>query len=220
MVLERNGIDVKIFDEFSCCGISSRSSGDIATFKELAEKNISLIPDDIDYLLTDCASCGSAWEFYPDILDGELQEKAEKIAGKAININKFLSLIDVYIPEGVTLENTVTYHDPCHLARFQKVTEEPRELLKKIPGINFVEMNEANKCCGAAGTFCIVKPEISSKISMRKAQNILDTKANMVATSCSACKIGLAQGLIGLNSSKQILSPVEILAMLYLQESK
>jgi len=217
MALEKNGIKTEIPANLSCCGISSRSAGDIKTFKELAEKNIKLIPDDTDYLLTDCASCGSAWDFYPDILEGELKEKAERIASKAININKFLAKLNIYIPEGVKLENTVTYHDPCHLARFQKVTEEPRKILKKIPGVNYVEMAEADKCCGAAGTFCIVKPEISLLISKRKARNILDTQADIIATSCSACKIGLTQGLTELNTKKQVLSPVELLAMLYIQ---
>ncbi|HSA07715.1 MAG TPA: (Fe-S)-binding protein [Candidatus Gastranaerophilales bacterium] len=218
MVLEKNGIEVKIPKNFSCCGISSRSAGDFKTFKALAECNIKLIPDDIDFLITDCASCGCAWDFYAEITEGELKEKAEIIAKKAVNINKFLDQIELYIPENVRIEETVTYHDPCHLARFQHVTKEPRNILKKIPGLIYKELEEADKCCGAAGTFCIVKPEISKGVSLKKAKNIINTNADYVSTSCSACKIGLSQGLIGLNSKKAIISPVEFLAMLYLKE--
>ncbi len=218
MVLEKNGVEVYIPDNFSCCGISSRSAGDFDTFKKLAEKNISLIPDDIDYLLTDCASCGSAWEFYPDLFEGELKNKAFRLYEKAVNINKFLETIDVYIPENVELKQVVTYHDPCHLARFQHVSEEPRSLLRKIPGLVYREMHGADKCCGAAGTFCVVKPGISQAISASKAKNILDTDADLVSTSCSACKIGISQGLAGMNAEKQILSPVELLAKLYILE--
>ncbi len=218
MVLEKNGIEAQIPENLSCCGISSRSAGDMDTFKMLAEKNISLIPDDIDYLVTDCASCGSAWEFYPELFEGGLNQKAQKLYEKSININKFLDRIDLYIPENIALEKTVTYHDPCHLARFQYVTKEPRRLLQKIPGIDYREMQEADKCCGAAGTFCIVKPGISQAISKNKAQNILDSGADVVCTSCSACKIGISQGLVSLNTKKQVASPVELLARLYIQE--
>ncbi len=218
MVLEKNGVKARIPKGLSCCGISSRSAGDIQTFKELARRNVSLIPDDIDYLITDCASCGSAWEFYPEVLEGELKEKAQNLYKKAININKLLNRIELYIPEGIELEESVTYHDPCHLARFQHVIDEPREVLKKIPGVDYREMNEADRCCGAAGTFCVLKPGVSQGISSNKAQNILDTKAQMVATSCSACKIGLAQGLAGLGEEKTLISPVELLAKLYIRE--
>lgn len=217
MVLEKNGIEVQIPENFRCCGISSRSAGDLKTFRELAEHNIKLIPDDIDYLITDCASCGSAWEFYPEILEGESRNKAEHLYKRAININKFLNLIDPYIPEGASLKEVVTYHDPCHLARFQDVTEEPRDIIRKIPGVTYVEMEEADKCCGAAGTFCVIKPGVAQAISKRKAKNILNTNAGVVSTSCSACKIGLTQGLAGLNAKKQVLSPVELLAKLYIK---
>ncbi len=218
MILEKNGFEVEIPKNFSCCGISSRSSGDFNTFKNLAEKNIRLIPDDVDVLLTDCASCGSAWDFYPEIFEGELREKAEILAKKSVNIYKFLSDTGVYIPENVSLDGVVTYHDPCHLARFQHVTQEPRNLLKKIPGLKYVELNDADKCCGAAGTFCVVKPELSSAISAKKAENIVNTEADIVSTSCSACKIGIAQGLVNRNSSKSLISPVELLAILYTKE--
>lgn len=218
MVLEKNGIEVQIPENLSCCGISSRSAGDIKTFKTLAEHNIKLIPEDIDYLVTDCASCGSAWEFYHSLFEGELKQKAYMLYKKSININSLLEKIDIYIPDKISLNETVTYHDPCHLARFQHVTEEPRSLLKKIPGVEYREMKEADKCCGAAGTFCLVKPEISRAISEKKAHNILETSADKVCTSCSACKIGLSQGLISLKSYKEIISPVELLARLYIQE--
>jgi len=217
MVLEKNGFEVLIPD-FSCCGMPARSAGDFNTFKKQAEKNLALIDDDTDFILTDCASCGSVWEYYTDILDGDLKEKAQKILPKAVNINKFLAGIDLDIPKNVKLDLNVTYHDPCHLKRFQNVYIEPREILKKIPGINLTEMKDADKCCGASGTFCIVNPDISRKISRRKAENILAAKADAVATGCPSCKIGLAQGLVQTDADKPIYQPVELLAKLYLIE--
>ncbi len=218
IVLEKNGFKVNIPKNFSCCGIAARSAGDFESFSKLAENNLNQIPDDIDYIITDCASCGSAWEFYPEFTEGKLKEKAEKLAKKSININKFLAEKEIYFPKNNAFNKRVTYHDPCHLKRFQKVSEEPRKLIKQMQGVDFEEMKDADVCCGAAGTFCVSQSEISQVISAEKARNIIDTKADIVATSCAGCKIGLAQGLIQENHNIPIYNPVEILAELYLNE--
>jgi len=218
IVLEKNGYKVNIPKNFTCCGIAARSSGDFESFSELAENNINQIPEDVDYIITDCASCGSVWEFYTDYVEGKLKEKAEKLAAKTVNINKFLADREIYMPENIQINKKVTYHDPCHLKRFQNVSEEPRKILKQIQGIDFQEMKDADVCCGAAGTFCISQPEISTVISTEKAQNILNTEADIVCTSCAGCKIGLSQGLIEKKSTMPIYHPVELIAEIYLQE--
>lgn len=220
MVLEKNGFNVTIPENFTCCGIAARSSGDFQSFSELAENNLNRIPDNTDYIITDCASCGSVWEFYPEFTGGELKEKAKILAEKTININKFLADREIYIPANVETAKKITYHDPCHLKRFQKVFEEPRKILKQLQGIDFQEMKDADTCCGAAGTFCISQPEISKTISSEKARNILNTGADIVCTSCAGCKIGLYQGLIEKNSAIPVYHPVELLAELYLLEEK
>ncbi len=89
----------------------------------------------------------------------------------------------------------VTYHDPCHLSRYQGITKEPREIIKSIPGIEFIELPEADWCCGGAGTYNITNNEISMKILERKINNIKKTRADIVATSCPACMIQLSYGL-------------------------
>ena len=220
MVLEKNGFKVNIPKNFTCCGIAARSAGDYKSFSELAENNLNQIPDNVDYIITDCASCGSVWEFYPDFVRQELVNKARLLTEKTININKFLAEREIYIPENAEINKKITYHDPCHLKRFQKVFEEPRKILKKIQGIDFREMKDSDVCCGAAGTFCISQPEISKAISSQKAQNIINTEADIVCTSCAGCKIGLSQGLTEKNSTIPIYHPVELLAELYLIDEK
>jgi glycolate oxidase iron-sulfur subunit len=217
ITLEINGMQIKIPD-FSCCGLPARNIGDFDTFKKQAQKNLDLIDNDADFILTDCASCGSVFHHYADIVDDEYKEKTNMLASKAMNIHKFLSERELYIPDNINLNFTVTYHDPCHLKRFQNVYSEPRNLLKRIPGINLIEMKDADKCCGAAGSFCAVCPDISKKISAQKAQNIITTEADIVTTSCPGCKIGIAQGLAQFNTDKPILQPVELLAKIYLPE--
>jgi len=206
-VLEKNGYEVYMPKGFSCCGMAAKSAGDMQTFNELMENNISKIPDDTEYIITECASCGSAWQDYP-----------EEYAKKAVNIYKFLDELDLYIPENASYNKTVTWHDPCHLVRFQHVKDEPRNILKKIPGVKFVEMKEADRCCGAAGSFCATKPRVSLPISKRKAKNIIESGADAVATSCSGCKIGIMQGLAATGRVIPLISPIEILAKLYKKE--
>ncbi|MEK7851193.1 MAG: (Fe-S)-binding protein, partial [Deltaproteobacteria bacterium] len=95
----------------------------------------------------------------------------------------------------------VTYHDPCHLSRYQGITMEPREIIKSIPGIEFIELPEADWCCGGAGSYSIENNEISMKILERKINNVKKTGADILATSCPACMIQLSYGVkrFGLN---------------------
>ncbi|MDD3149265.1 MAG: (Fe-S)-binding protein [Candidatus Gastranaerophilales bacterium] len=202
IVLEANGIDITIPD-FECCGILARNYGDINTFRDLAKKNIKKVSADIDYLITDCASCGYAWMEYLKYFD---------IPFKIIDINEFLIKENLEIPDNSGFKAKVTYHDPCHLKRGMGVSKEPREILQKIPNVIFEEMEDADKCCGAAGTFCVTNSKISQKISDNKAKNIIKTDCDYVCTSCSGCTIGLYQGLIAEKSDIQVLQTIELVA--------
>lgn len=204
LVLEKNGFEVHIPKGFKCCGMAAKNSGDLDTFSKLAEHNIKQVPEDAEFILTECASCGSAWQSYG--------------YKNVINIYKFLDDINLHIPKNASFNHTVTWHDPCHLIRYQGISKEPRSILKKVSGLIYKEMEEAGKCCGAAGTFCITKPGISLAISRKKAKNVINSGADIVSTSCSGCKMGITQGLASLGAIKRIMSPVEILASLYSQE--
>jgi glycolate oxidase iron-sulfur subunit len=216
MVCEVNGINYQIPD-FECCGIPARNAGDFDSFVELAKKNLDKIPDNIDFMVTDCASCGTVWYMYAQILEGKYQEKALKISQNSLNINTLLAKIDLYIPEYTGEKVKVTYHDPCHLVRFQKVVDEPRKILNMLPNVDFVEMKNADKCCGASGNFFICQEKISQDISKQKASNIIATEAQIASTSCPSCNIGIIQGLQGLGKDLPVYQPVELLADLYLK---
>ena len=216
IILETNGFDVNIPD-FSCCGVPARNFGDFDTFKELAKKNLDLIPDDIDYLLSDCASCSLAFKAYIEALDGEYKEKAEKVFAKALNINEFILKYNLNSVKSKK-NKKITYHAPCHLERGLKVIDEPREVLKGISGIEYTEMKDADLCCGAAGSYFITCPEISKKISYKKAENIENTGSDIVCTSCSGCTIGLLQGLSLKNQDIKVYQTVELLAECIIEE--
>jgi len=98
------------------------------------------------------------------------------------------------IPAGA-LSGKVTYHDPCHMSRYQNVVKQPRALLKKIPGLTYVEMPEADLCCGAAGSYNIMHYEQSMKVLDRKMDNLKKTEADILATECPGCLIQLSYGV-------------------------
>ena len=137
-----------------CCGVPHRAYGDIEAARDLARKNISAL-EQYDHVVTDCASCGAALKEYKHLLkdDPEYHERAETLSGRAADISEFLVRHDFPKPQGHA-PLRVTYHDPCHLVRGQGIKSQPREILRSIPGIEYVEMQGADVCCGAAGSFC------------------------------------------------------------------
>lgn len=174
-----------------CCGIPFLSSGNAEQFKKQAEFNISQIPDDFDYFITDCASCQSAFREYENYIDDEkLLKKIKKINKKSINIVDFTlnNIESIEFNEKITF----TFHKPCHLEDLSFL----KEFLSKSKNVEYIEMDEYDKCCGFSGEFAVKNPKISKKISAKKAQNAIKTNADYIITSCPACILGLTQGTI------------------------
>lgn len=155
-VLTRNGCEVIIPKDAKCCGMPHVANGKLDTARRLAVHNIKIYNSfNLDYIISDCASCSSAlsakhMEF---LLGGlKIEDEAQQFAGKVMDLTQFLvEVLDIKIPEKNIDELTrVTYHDPCHLANAQGIKQAPRELLKRIPEVEFVEMPEANRCCGGS----------------------------------------------------------------------
>ena len=221
-ILKQNNCDVIIPDELLCCGMPARNIGAVDVARFLAIENIKYFSEETagnyDYIAVDCASCGAMLKSYPELFenDPQMKEKAFNIKEKIIDINVLLTKLEIKLPE-TTKELTVTYHDPCHLKRSQNVHLEPRHLISGINGINFVEMNKADSCCGAAGSFFITNAKVSMAISTTKAKNITATGSDIVLTSCPSCKVGLSQGLIEVGESMMIYHPVELIYSLMKQ---
>lgn len=219
-VLGENNVEVKIGKEDLCCGIPSIVSGDLAHAKEMALKNINTYSAfDIDALVFVCPSCAVAFkEEYPKLFANaspQIQEKVKNLAQKVKDINEFLLHdIELKLPEQPVTE-TVTYHDPCHLARSLNVKEEPREILQKIPGVNFVEMKDADMCCGFGGSFSLSYYELSHRINEDKLKNIADTQATTLATSCPGCMIHFQDGISQRKMPQKVAHVVQVLSRAY-----
>ncbi|MEL7564162.1 MAG: (Fe-S)-binding protein [Dehalobacterium sp.] len=215
-VLEKNHCQVEV-PETVCCGGPHQSGGDFEEAKRLARKNIDSFEKlNIEAIITDCATCGSILKEYVDLLehDPDYREKAGKFSVKVKDINEFLCEIGFSRVVG-SLEAKVSYHDPCHLVRGQKITDPPREILQSISGLELREMKEADMCCGGAGSYGALYPEMSKKILERKINNFKDTGADFLVTSCPACMMQLEFGMREHGLKARVMHPVQLLAQAY-----
>ena len=173
-----------------CCGLPPHVYGDEEAARMLIRRNLDTFADaEVDCIVADCGSCFSFLSDYPKLID---DDRAAALAAKVRELSSFL--IETGVTAGRHLDASVTYHDPCHLSRYQNVTKPPRELLKSIDGVDFRELPEADWCCGSAGTYNIFHYEQSMEVLRRKMYNVGKTDARILATSCPACLIQLAHG--------------------------
>lgn len=219
-VLAANNVAVVVPSDQGCCGVPASVNGDIASAREMAKRNLRAFEAaGVDALVVSCSSCGSAWKHsYAELLaeDSEYGELARKWQKKTYDIHEFLVKVVPFRREGLgRVECRVTYHDPCHLNRGQGINKEPREILRSIPGVELVEMKEPGRCCGMAGSFSIVHPDLSDKISAKKIADIAGTKTEVVATGCPACRLQLASGVINAGLGHKVVHPIQLLAEAY-----
>jgi glycolate oxidase iron-sulfur subunit len=216
--LTKNGVEVHVPRAQGCCGAPVfLGAGDFATGRRFADVNVKAFKD-LEYIVTDCATCASAMKDYVKFLaDTEERRQDYKVFGDKIkDITEFL--VDVlklppsaYRVAGEFKGKTVTWHEPCHLGRYLGVREQPRRILKSLKDINYVEMPDADRCCGMAGTFSIYYYELSQKIAGRKVDSIASTGADVVVTDCPGCEIQLIDSLTRRGKPIQVRHIMELL---------
>ncbi len=222
-IFKSHGVGVEIPTNLSCCGIPALASGDKKSFTTMAAQNIAILKNiDFDYIVTACASCTetikSFWAEYAT--DESLRVDAEKIGAKAMDISQFL--IDVLkvdatkrsqAPENSKVPaKKITYHDSCHLKKSLGIWRQPRELVKLNQNYKFVEMKEADRCCGCGGSFTLTHYDISKKIGAHKCQNIIQSDADIVTAGCPACMMQITNALALSNSKALVKHVAEIYA--------
>jgi glycolate oxidase iron-sulfur subunit len=194
-LLKKLGKSVTILNN-CCCGLPAHSYGDIDAAKKLAGKNLGILsPQALDVIVTDCSSCASFLKKYPELFaDDERHETAQNVAALFRDAVELIFSTDS-LPAVSHDPVIVTYHDPCHASRGQKIAKEPREILKKIPGVEYRELPEADWCCGGAGSYALSHYDLSQRVLDRKMENLKKTDADMLVTSCPACMIQLSYGI-------------------------
>jgi glycolate oxidase iron-sulfur subunit len=215
--LNRNGVEVIVPRGQGCCGAPVfLGAGDFAIGRRLADTNIKAFGD-LEYVITDCATCASAMKDYVKYLadNDERRQKYTGFAGRIKDITEFLVDVLQLPPSAYRVApefrgKTVTWHEPCHLGRYLGVKEQPRKILKSIPDINYVEMPNADRCCGMAGTFSIYFYELSKKIADKKLADIRSTGADIVVTDCPGCQIQLIDGITRNHMSQKVMHIMEL----------
>jgi glycolate oxidase iron-sulfur subunit len=200
--LTRHGVEVIVPREQGCCGAPVfLGAGDFKTGRKMADSNIKAFKN-LDYIITDCATCASSLIDYEKFLaDTPERSESYKIFGKKIkDISQFLVDVLKLPPSAYQIApefegKKVTWHDPCHLVRHLGVRDQPRQILKSMSGIQYIEMPDADRCCGMAGSFSIYYYDLSQKIADRKAAAIKSTGADIVVSSCPGCEIQLIDSL-------------------------
>lgn len=192
-VLTRNGIEVHLTGNQGCCGALNTHSGEPDSAIEMAKKNIdSFLSISPDAIVTASAGCGATMKDYDELLanESDYADKAKQVADLTKDIHELLVEYEFDAPTK-SLDVKVTYQDACHLANVQKITQAPRTILNAIPGLELIELGEAALCCGSAGTYSITQREMSAQLGKRKARNVIDTGADIVATGNPGCAMQL-----------------------------
>ncbi|NNC88708.1 MAG: 4Fe-4S dicluster domain-containing protein [Akkermansiaceae bacterium] len=212
-VLTRNGVEVVVPKGQGCCGALSWHVGDREAAMGFARQNLAAFPDDVDAIVTNAAGCGSGMHEYPLILKGTADEDAARtFAPRVCDVSVFLDRLGDLeeVPDsGETVR--VAYHDACHLSNGQGVRAEPRRLLKRIPGLELVEIRHGHLCCGSAGTYNIDQPDIAASLGRKKAEAVVATGAPVVASGNIGCTTQLQAHLLRLGADVAVRHTVQIL---------
>ncbi|MSQ22261.1 MAG: 4Fe-4S dicluster domain-containing protein [Dehalococcoidia bacterium] len=221
-VLTRNGCQVVVPLAQTCCGALNLHGGDGVQTRRMARLNIDAFLDaGVDAVVVASAGCGSAMKEYGYLLrdDPAYADKAKCLSALVVDITEFLARLPLVAPQG-RLPLRVTYQDPCHLAHAQRVTAAPRQLLRSIPGLELVEMENASRCCGAAGLYSALQPQMSRQLGEHKVESVLATGAQVVATANPGCMMQLQAGLRRVGSPIRVCHVVELLDEAYLQDAQ
>lgn len=221
-VLRRNGCEVVVPKNQSCCGALNVHNGETRVAKEMAKRNIDAFLDkNLNAIIVNSAGCGAMLKEYGEFLrdDPRYSEKAEIFSRKVKDISEFLSEIPLD-QNSRRLNLRVTYQDPCHLAHGQKIINQPRDLIRSIPGVELVEMESPNRCCGSAGIYNITHPEMSQRILDEKIENIKKAGADAIIAPNPGCMIQIKSGIKKHNLEMEVLHIVELIDRAYNTKSK
>lgn len=218
-VLARNGCEVVIPAAQGCCGALHVHSGMRDIARELALKNMrTFLGEELDAVLTNAAGCGSVLKEYPELFEvkgREHYEAAKAFSTKVKDVTEFLAQIEWgqdFYPANVR----VTYQDPCHLGHAQKIRLAPRRLISSVPGVELIELKEAEICCGSAGIYNIVHNDIAERLLEAKMRRVNETGAELILTANPGCMIQLQAGVkASANPRRRVLHVMQFLDEAY-----
>ena len=214
-VLRRTGCEVTFDDRQTCCGQPAFNTGYRKGARKFAKRFIEIFRNpETEAIVSPSGSCTAMvkhfHELFPD--EPEWQERANSVAAKTHELGSFLVNVLGIDDVGAISNCKATWHDACHGLRDLGIYAEPRRLLKKVKGIEFVEMENADVCCGFGGTFSVKYPEISAGILDNKIEMIEQSGADTVVACDASCLMQIGGRLSRIGSKVQTKHLAEILA--------
>ena len=200
------GWDVVVPRGQGCCGALDLHAGRLDGLRRRARALGAAFPADVDWVVTNAAGCGSAMREYAHWTS---DEGAVRLASRTRDVTELLADADLPLQ---TLSVTVTYHDPCHLAHGQKVRAAPRALLAQVPGLTVVPLADSELCCGSAGVYNILEPDMAERLLEHKIRRIVETGARAVVTGNPGCLLQIASGCRRRGLDLEVIHPVTLVA--------
>ncbi len=215
-VLTANGCEVVIPKSQGCCAALPAHQGQEEQAQSLARQMIdSFANTDVDAIIINAAGCGHTLKEYGHILgdDPQYKEQAQQFANKVKDVQEFLSEVGLTakLSPLTDRELKVVYQDACHLLHGQKISLQPRQVLRQIPGIKLSEPIDAALCCGSAGVYNMLQPEVADELGQQKVTNLLNTGADLIASANPGCSLQITKHLNLQNKKIEIFHPMELL---------
>ncbi len=218
-VLVRTGCEVHTPPDQPCCGSLHVHNGEWTLAQQLARRMIDLLPPErFDAIISNAGGCGLHLKHYAKLLEHDpvYAPRARLWDERLKDVHEFLATIGLRSPvAGGAPAVRVTYHESCHLSHGQKVVNQPRQLLRAIPGLQLVELPEASWCCGSAGVYNLTQPEMAAELLGRKVRHIRSTGAGIVATANPGCLLQVVNGCRAAGLEIRVAHPITLLAEAY-----
>ena len=216
-VLRRNGCEVVVPRDQGCCGALNTHNGERDAAKRMARRNIeTFLGAEVDAVIINAAGCGAASKEY-DVLfrdDPAYAPRAEAYSRRCRDLTEFLGALGLVGRLG-EVRARVTYQDPCHLVHGQGIRRQPRDLLRGIPGLELIELDGSDHCCGSAGIYNVVQPAYSRRILDEKMEAVERTGAEMIVAPNPGCMLQLAAGIRARGARIEVHHLVDLLDRAY-----
>ncbi len=200
-----------------CCGALHAHAGDLKTAQKLARTNIAAFEaSGAEFVVVNSAGCGAMMKCYAHLLSdaaggtaSDWYNRALQFSSRVRDISEFLAT-RAQPPAAAALNVSVTHDAPCHQQHAQRVVRQPLDLLAGIPGLRFTPLTDSDQCCGSAGIYSLIEPDVSESVLAPKLTHITDTRATLVATGNPGCMMQIGAGLMLSGSSARTVHPVEL----------
>jgi glycolate oxidase iron-sulfur subunit len=214
-VLRANNIDVTTPSEQVCCGALHAHAGDLEGARKLARRNIAAFNSDAP-IITNAGGCGAMLKTYGHLLanDEELAERAASFSARVRDVSQQLETSGMRTAPSV-VETTVTYDTSCHLLYGQRAGDTSERMLRTVTGDKFVALNGSERCCGAAGIYNLMQPEMSQRVLKDKLGHVSETHAELLATGNPGCQMHIGAGARLAGMPLHVCHPIELVDQAY-----